>query len=525
MSDVPTFVSGDPNPPGAFPTAPQVIGKYEIREEVGRGGMGVVYRAWDPALKRDVAIKVLPGLTAIASSVLARFYREAEAIARLTHPNIVTIYDLGHHHAVPYLVMEFVAGHSLAELLDHPPSCNFEIRLAVLSDVCDALHYAHSCGVIHRDLKPANIRVTPARRAKLLDFGLALLVDGSTTSPLLMGTPAYMAPEVLSGLTADHRSDLFSLGATAYEWLSGRRAFTGSTIATIQRNVLTETPPSLARLVPEIGPELARAITRMLEKAPAARPASAAEVGREVETARQRLRDRNAVAHLDPTFAPRAVALTSIALIAVAAIGALRLWPGTPTSADPPKMIARPDITLPAPRSREPPAQLAASLRRPTPHVDPQAESGPVSPPAPAVVPEPAEVEPAVDVLPIGTDLIVRLREPVPADTRSAGRQFAGELVEPLASNGREVAAAGTPVTTLVNAVLPLDGPSQFADLTLIDIGLPSSRRTLRTTVVRVAAGTPARQQSSAFPVGDRLRFRLAAPLRLHELTQSRTKE
>lgn len=524
MSDVPTFVAGDPFPPGAFPATPRAIGKYAIREEVGRGGMGVVYRAWDPGLKRDVAIKVLPGLTAIASNVLARFYREAEAIARLTHPNIVTIYDLGHHDEVPYLVMEFVAGHSLAELLEHQPSCGLEVRLAVLSDVCEALHYAHSCGVIHRDLKPANIRVTPARRAKLLDFGLALLVDGSTTSPLLIGTPAYMAPEVLSGQTADHRSDLFSLGATAYEWLSGRRAFTGSTVATIQRNVLNETPSPLARLVPEIAPELARVITRMLDKSPAARPGSAADVGREVEVARQRLRDQNAVAPVGPTFVPRALALTLIALILGGVIGALSLWPVTPTPADTPRVIARPDIALPAPRERQAPAQPAAPLQRPTPQANPRTESPGVLLTAPAVL-EPPNVAPAADALPIGTDLIVRLREPVPADTRSAGRQFVGELVEALARNGREVAAAGTPVTTLVNAVLPRDGPPQFADLTLINLGSPSSRFTVRTTVVRIAAGTAARHQSSAFPVGDRLRFRLAEPLRLHEFTQSTTKE
>jgi len=230
--------------------------------------MGEVYRARDPRLQRDVAIKVLPRELAADADRLRRFQQEARAVAALSHPNICQIYDVG----PDYLVLEYIEGASL----QGPVTPDHAVRLAL--QVADALEAAHHRGILHRDLKPANILVTAGGAAKLLDFGLAKSLDPDvditqTATGTVMGTPAYMSPEQAQGRPMDVRSDVFSLGAVIYELLSARRAFAGATVADVVTAILRDDPPPLAS-----SPALARIVMRCLAKQPADRFQTMTEV-------------------------------------------------------------------------------------------------------------------------------------------------------------------------------------------------------------------------------------------------------
>src|SRR5262245_16416351 len=213
------------------------IGPYEILEPLGAGGMGEVYRARDTRLERDVAIKVVPEQFAQDAQALARFYREVRAVAALSHPNIVTIHDIGTEQGLTYAVMELLEGDTLRErikrgTLDWPPA------VEIAKGIADGLAAAHAKGIIHRDIKPENIFLTAGRGVKILDFGLARLQTkgsplqsgppGVDTQPgIVLGTVAYMSPEQVRGLPADERSDVFSLGCVMYETILRRLPFLG----------------------------------------------------------------------------------------------------------------------------------------------------------------------------------------------------------------------------------------------------------------------------------------------------------
>ena len=247
------------------------LGPYEIVELLGAGGMGEVYRARDPRLDRDVAIKVLPRAVSTDSDRLRRLQDEARAVAVLSHPHICQIFDVG----ADYLVFEFIAGQPLSGPL--PVSHAIEIAIQIAS----ALEAAHSRGILHRDLKPQNIMVTASGDAKLLDFGLAKLSvprredlqATRTTAGTVLGTAAYMSPEQASGLHVDHRTDIFSFGALLYELLSGQRAFSGASSAEIASAVLRDDPPPLA-----VAPSIRTIVRRCLAKNPAQRFQTMAEV-------------------------------------------------------------------------------------------------------------------------------------------------------------------------------------------------------------------------------------------------------
>jgi eukaryotic-like serine/threonine-protein kinase len=215
------------------------LGPYEIQSPLGAGGMGEVYRARDMRLGRDVAIKVLPAMFSRDPDRLRRFQQEAQAVAALNHPNILAIHDFGEHQGSPYIVTEFLEGETLRGLLE---AGAVPVRKATewAGQIARGLAAAHDKGIVHRDLKPENIFITRDGRVKILDFGLAKLTpeavtpDAATlashTQPgVVLGTVGYMSPEQVRGQTADHRSDLFNLGAILYEMLSGKRAFRGET--------------------------------------------------------------------------------------------------------------------------------------------------------------------------------------------------------------------------------------------------------------------------------------------------------
>ena len=245
----------------------EVFGRYQLNEQLGHGGMGVVYRAFDTMLERIVALKLVAATYGDDPEMRERFLREARAAARLTHKNIVTVYDLSEHEGRLYLAMEYLAGEDLQRRLARPDKMPLSRKLEVAIEICQGVEHAHLHSIIHRDLKPANIFLTESGGVKLLDFGLARPVTSQLTqSHKLMGTPNYMAPEQIRGERADQRSDIFSLGVVLYEMFGGRKAFEGDSIASTLYKILEVVPEPLSNFDAELPPELCSIIDRAIAK-------------------------------------------------------------------------------------------------------------------------------------------------------------------------------------------------------------------------------------------------------------------
>jgi eukaryotic-like serine/threonine-protein kinase len=264
---------------------------FTIEGEIGRGGMGVVYRARDEKLKRRVAIKVLPPELAFQAEIRARFTREAETAARLSHPHIVPIYTVGEGSGLVYFVMGYVDGESLAGRLKRRGKLPVEEVRRIMKETADALSAAHAMSVIHRDIKPDNILLDGTRgRVMVTDFGIAKAMSGGTGATLTsagvaIGTPQYMSPEQAAGeKEIDGRSDLYSLGIVSYQMLTGELPFNAPTVAGILMKQITEMPPSVAQKRPDCPEDLAMAVTRCLEKDPENRWPSADALRRALET-------------------------------------------------------------------------------------------------------------------------------------------------------------------------------------------------------------------------------------------------
>ena len=253
------------------------VGRYEIRLMIGAGGMGEVYRARDEKLSRDVAIKVLPSDLSTNADRLNRFEQEAQAAGALNHPNILAVYDIGMHDSAPYVVSELLEGETLRETLSQR-SLGARKATEYATQLAHGLSAAHDTGIIHRDLKPDNIFITKDDRLKILDFGLAKLVQTSDTEVqtdvatvkaytnpgTVMGTAGYMSPEQVRGEGVDHRSDIFSFGSILYEMLTGQRAFRRETSAETMTAILKEEPPEFSVTNSTISPSLERIVRRCL---------------------------------------------------------------------------------------------------------------------------------------------------------------------------------------------------------------------------------------------------------------------
>ena len=261
---------------------PTSIGRYEILERVARGGMGALYRARDPVLEREVAIKVMLADFSHDANGRTRFYREARAIARLQHRNIVTLFDYGEDEGNPFIVMEFLQGQTLAARVKHGPPVPLAHALAAGAQLCTGLHFAHGSGIVHRDVKPANIWLEDDGGVKLLDFGIAKFGDTDVTQAGdVLGSISYMSPEQLAGGTIDGRSDIFSAGIVMYELLTGRRPFQGESPTAIMMKIIHEEAPPLDA-VPGAPPKLRGLIAKALEKNPEKRYQRAAEFASEL---------------------------------------------------------------------------------------------------------------------------------------------------------------------------------------------------------------------------------------------------
>jgi len=250
------------------------IGRYEILEVIGQGAMGTVYKALDPLIERTVAIKTIPiaRLKEEGPEFEARFLREAQSAGRLSHPNIVTIYDVGETDDLAYIAMEYLRGITLRDVMDKGP-IPLDLVVTTALQIAEALAYAHENGVIHRDIKPSNIVVTlPHGQVKLADFGIAHLANSEKTSAgLMLGSPRYMSPEQAMGRDINGRSDIFSLGAVLYEMVTGYYAFDGDNLPSILYKVINETPIAPVNRRPEITAPFERIIMRMLHKEAEAR--------------------------------------------------------------------------------------------------------------------------------------------------------------------------------------------------------------------------------------------------------------
>lgn len=265
----------------ARPTRPgadrSTLGRYQIERELGRGAMGAVYLGRDPKIGRQVAIKTMALSREFAGDELVeareRFFREAETAGRLQHPDIVTIFDAGEERELAYIAMEYVKGDNLQAYTTPAKLLPVTTVLQVVARVADALHYAHSQGVVHRDIKPANVVVDPATDlVKVTDFGIARVADSARTrTGLVLGTPSFMSPEQLAGRRVDGRSDLYSLGVMLFQLLTGRLPHRSESMATLMQQIANEPAPDVRSIRPDLPEALARVVALTLEKRPEAR--------------------------------------------------------------------------------------------------------------------------------------------------------------------------------------------------------------------------------------------------------------
>src|SRR5690349_3982527 len=252
-------------------TEPWLLGRYEIVAELGKGAMGVVYRAHDPMLNRVLAIKTINTEEAGHEGMAeyeARFYTEAKAAGGLNHPNIIIIYDIGKSGHLVYMAMEYIEGKELREMLAEGKPIAVAKAVDIAAQVAEGLAYAHQHQVVHRDIKPANIMITPDGRAKIADFGIARMRSSETRTQtgVILGSPKYISPEQVVGKRADHRSDIFSLGVILYEMLCGAAPFNGENVTALMYQIVNFVPPapsSVNDAVPQLADYI---IAKMLAK-------------------------------------------------------------------------------------------------------------------------------------------------------------------------------------------------------------------------------------------------------------------
>lgn len=395
---------------------PTQLGKYEVRGILGRGAMGTVYDGWDPAIHRRVAIKTvsLPDVNdAEASEGFDRFKREAQAAGRLTHPNIVGIFDYGETADVAFIVMEFVEGRSLKEMLEGDLRLPVAESLRLMGEVLAGLAYSHGRGVVHRDIKPANIMVTnDVGQAKIADFGIARIEASSMTQAgTVMGTPAYMSPEQFMGQVVDPRTDIYSCGILLYQLLTGERPYEGS-MSSIMHKAMTTTPPAPSDLAVTSPRTLDPVVARAMARRPEDRFATAADFAAALRAPVPPTSDATIMAPRiapapSPTRKPNRTPIfvaAGVAVAVAAGAAALLLRPSTPVA--PLASAELPAITEASPPRQAPPVaattlpEIAAppppAMTQPT-----QQDAAIVAIPSPAPLPAPPPATPAMASPPI----------------------------------------------------------------------------------------------------------------------------
>ncbi len=250
---------------------PEKLGRYKILGVLGQGAMGIVYKAIDERIERIVAIKILQTDANIPEEKLAefreRFLHEAQYAGKLNHPSIVTVFDAEEIDGVSYIAMEYVDGKTMEYLIENDPDLKVSRMIEIMIEICDGLSYAHKNGIVHRDIKPSNVIITTDGHAKIMDFGIAKVSSSShTVVGTILGTPGYMSPEQITGKSVDHRTDIFSLGAVFYEFLTQRKAFPGNNLTEILYRVMNENPPPVSVVNPMVPPVFDNIISRALRR-------------------------------------------------------------------------------------------------------------------------------------------------------------------------------------------------------------------------------------------------------------------
>ncbi len=389
------------------------IGKYEIAEQIGVGGFGTVYKAWDPFIQRWVAVK---RCNVTDSEVTQRFFREAQLAGALQHPNITLIFDFGMEGPTPYFVQEFLSGTDLDRVLA-TRTLSLDGVLAILLQVCAGLDFAHSRGIVHRDIKPANVRVLEDGTVKIMDFGIAKSLEAEsrlTQTGVALGTAGYLAPEQLSGKPLDARTDLFSLGAMAYEMVTGARPFTGPNLSNVIFQILNQEPVAPRQRNAACPERLERAILKTLAKDPADRYSAVREFAADLKEILAALPGHGTPRRGETTTA---VVREELARAAqppqdhLAAATQLAVQPldriaGDSLGSDPPRTPHRATVAvavclalaaagawwyLAGPGAAAPPRRTLARGAGPAPTLPPAATPVPTATPSP--VPTPAEVE------------------------------------------------------------------------------------------------------------------------------------
>ena len=377
------------------------IGKYEIRRELGRGAMGIVYEGYDPMIKRIVALKTIRADQLAgenAESVIARFRREAQAAGRLNHPNIVSIYDIGEEGGTWYIAMEFVQGRELKSYFEANERFSPPDIVRIMTQMLDALGYSHKFGVIHRDIKPANVILLEGGGVKVADFGIAHIESSNMTQAgTVMGTPSYMSPEQIMGLPIDGRSDLFSAGVILYQFLTGERPFSGSATATMHK-VLEEDPLPPSRFNVQVPGAMDAVVRKALAKRPDERYQNADEFAAALRAAAEKqpapAADATALAAPEATLlAPKDATRTQ--RIAAAAGAAPSSTPFDEDIAAPSKKPQTTAIAIVAAVAVLALGAIAWTLIPRSASDDPKVAKAPAAPTTPAPAPAPTSAAPA----------------------------------------------------------------------------------------------------------------------------------
>ena len=473
------------------------IGKYRIERELGRGAMGVVYKAFDPVVERAVAIKTIRLDVENAEELITRLRREAKSVGQLEHQNIVTLYDAGESSGLFYLAMQFIQGETLQDRITRQKWFTLKEVLEVFEQVCTGLDYAHQRGVIHRDIKPANIMITNDGVVKLTDFGIAKVAGtGTTSTGMVMGTPSYMSPEQALGKQLDGRSDIFSLGSMLYEMMTGEKAFPGQNATTVMYKIVHEPPTPLAALQPGLDPAVEAIVLKALAKSPEQRFQTCNELALELDT-----------------YISRAIhAMPKTAVVSVPPI------PQTPREPAVPPPPPAPSVYVPP---AAPTASAATAVTGPGGQVPmaPPSPSGQVpaataatwtgaQPPARTGVPL-AWVGGGIIgtlLLVVAILLIVQLRQPspsqpAPAQTASPASQSAPSATQPAAELPAKISPP-SPEPTHRAPAQPTAGPRAANPLTAPPAPVTSRRTTApaQAPVSRVAAPPPATQPLQQSP-------------------------
>ncbi len=338
------------------------IGKYEVLEKIGVGGFGTVFKAYDPHIKRFVAIKTC---TTDDEEVRHRFFQEAEIAGNLQHRNIVTVYDFGLQDEVPYLIQEYLTGEDLDRKIKRQEGVSFAERILYLVQIARGLEAAHAKGVIHRDIKPANIRILEDGTAKIMDFGIAKLTQrqtGLTQTGMTLGTAAYLAPEQIRGESVDQRTDIFSFGVLAYELLTFQRPFLGDAISNVLYQILNARARPISEFWPECPPELQKLVDRCMEKDQGKRFATCTDLLHELDQILRKVRSQGRPSSAEVTSG---MMLGTTTAMRSAQTAHLPQAAAAAAASDTPPEELELDLTLlPDPQRRTPKSVAASAIHR-----------------------------------------------------------------------------------------------------------------------------------------------------------------